>query len=261
MPKIARATRPFFEVKDIAQSGCIFSQGEVEFDWFLGMSLAMHQKSSLAMEQAIVDLLPYAEGKILEVSTKSINLELGVELSGMVLKYTHPSSGESYSVLNWFQSTKQYTKDGKVFGPYPELRSLKPKDTKRFLDPRIDKKIAARYADNELFVRIREEINEATISNFVLDGESFKTEPKSAFYDYLYAQALHQHKDKAKAVLEYLVFTDIEFSPKVGKKLVRYNTQARACAIYVALARREKLQKALKSFDAFVKSVQYEKTT
>ena len=261
MPKTARATRPLFEVKDISQSGCIFSQGEVQFDWYQGMSLAMHQKSSLAMEQAIVELLPYTEGKILEVSTKSVNLALGVELSGMVLRYTDSDSGESYSVLNWFQSTKQYTKDGKVYGPYPELRSLEPKEAKRFLDPRIDKKIAARYAENELFVRIREEISGAVISSFMFKGEHYKTDPKSAFYDYLYAQALHQHKEMARAVLDYLVFTDIEFSPKVGKRVVRYNTQARACAIYVALARRKKLDKALKDFDSFIESVQYEEAT
>ncbi|WP_438829865.1 DarT1-associated NADAR antitoxin family protein, partial [Staphylococcus ureilyticus] len=54
----------------------------------------------------------------------------------------------------------------------------------------------------------------------------------------------------AKEILEYEAFTDIEFNPKRS-----FNCQAEACAIYVSLVKRKKLQEALKSIDDFEKFI------
>ena len=57
-------------------------------------------------------------------------------------------------------------------------------------------------------------------------------EPKTAFYDWLYLQALCQNRTLADQLLQYSGFTDIEFNPKKS-----FSTQARSCALFVALCR------------------------
>ena len=56
--------------------------------------------------------------------------------------------------------------------------------------------------------------------------------PKTAFYNWLYINALLENPELAQKVLEYDAFTDIEFNP--GKSL---NCQAEAAALFVALNR------------------------
>ena len=89
-------------------------------------------------------------------------------------------------------------------------------------------------------------------------GKNYKTEPKSGFYDYIYSKALNQNQELANAIKEYTVFTDIEFNPIMNGRVVRFNTQARACAIFVALSNKGLLNIALDDFDSFVDCVQYE---
>ncbi len=48
-------------------------------------------------------------------------------------------------------------------------------------------------------------------------------------------------------ILDYTAFTDIEFNPKKS-----INCQARSCALYVSLARKELLDIALESKESFL---------
>lgn len=258
MSKFARAKRPYFAVKNLDENGCIFIEKEVEFDWHKGMSWQVRQRSSLAMAQAIEEMYPDVNGKILEVSTKSHDHTLGSSLSAMNLMYTNMEAQQTRSVENWFQSSKQFSRQGEVFGPYLELLDLDGKSAKRFVNAHLDKKLAQQYAHNVLFNRIQAEIEGTTLCSFVFLGKNYATEPKSAFYDFLYANALNQNQVLANSLKAYSVFTDIEFNPKVNGQIVRYNTQARACAIFVALANKGLLDMALKEFDVFVDCVQYE---
>lgn len=258
MPQMARARRPFFVAKSQEKEGCVFFEKEVEFDWHKGMSWQVRQRSSLAMAQVIEEMYPQTKGRILEVSTKSSNYELGFALSAMNLMYTDLETHEKHPVENWFQSSKQFSREGEVFGPYIELLNVDPKSAKRFVNSTLDKKIADQYAHNALFNRIQAEIEGASLQSFVLLGKNYKTEPKSGFYDYLYSKALNQNQELADAIIEYTVFTDIEFNPKMNGVVVRFNTQARACAIFVALSNRGLISIALKDFSSFVDCVQYE---
>ncbi len=257
MSQFSRAKRPFFAAKSADKEGCIYFEKEIEFDWYKGMSWQVRQRSSLAMEKAIEEIYPKTRGRILEVSTKSSNLKLGVDLSAMNLVYTDFATQEMYSIENWFQSSKQFTKHGEVFGPYTELLNVDSKSAKRFVNSNLDKKIIEQYADNALFNRIQNEIKGASLSSFVFLGKSYNTEPKSGFYDYIYSKALSQNQELANAIKGYTVFTDIEFNPIINGRVVRYNTQARACAIFVALSNKGILDVALEDFDSFIDCVKY----
>lgn len=258
MSDIARAKRPFFAAKSANKEGCVYFEEEVEFDWYKGMSWQVRQRSSLAMQQVIEKKYPQTKGKILEVSTKSSNHKLGIALSAMNLMYTDFETQEIHPIENWFQSSKQFARQGELFGPYLELLNIEPKLAKRFVNSDLGEKIAEQYEDNEVFNRIQREIKGASLSSFVFLGKSFKTEPKSGFYDYIYSKALSQNLELANAIKEYTVFTDIEFNPIINGRVVRYNSQARACAIFVALSNKGILSSALKDFDSFVACVQYE---
>ena len=258
MSEIARAKRPFFAAKSADKEGCLYFEKEDEFDWHKGMSWQVRQRSSLAMAQVIEKMYPKTKRKILEVSTKSSNYELGVSLSALNLMYTDFETHEVHSIENWFQSSKQFSRQGKVVGPYAELLNADPKSAKRFVNSNLDKKIAEQYADNALFNHIQSEIKGSSLSSFVFLGKNYKTEPKSGFYDYIYSKALNQNQELANAIKGYTVFTDIEFNPIINGRVVRYNTQARACAIFVALLNKGLLNIALEDFDSFVDCVQYE---
>lgn len=260
MTAISRAKRPFFAVKRPDKSGCIYHEEEIGFDWHRGMSWQVRQRSSLALAKAIEDKYPSVAGKILEVSTKSVAHEIGAALSAQRLIYEDRGSGRSLPVENWFQASKQFIRDGMVFGPYPELLDVEPIKAKRFIDPNLDKKTAEKYRGDPLFERIQNEIRGAVMNRFVLPGgEAYPLEPKSSFYDFLYAHALDQdqNSDLARALSGYVVFTDIEFNPVKNGKLIRYNTQARACAIWVSLGRRGYTARALESIESFVECVAY----
>jgi len=258
MSEIARAKRPFFAVKSEEKGGCIYFEKEIEFDWHKGMSWQVRQRSSIAMAKVIEEMYPEKKGRILEVSTKSTNYELGVALSALNLMYTDLETQETHTIENWFQSSKQFSRQGEVFGPYTELLNVDPKNAKRFINPNLDKKTAEQYADSPLFNRIQSEIKGANLRSFVFLGKKYKTEPKSGFYDYIYLKALNQNQKLANAIKEYSVFTDIEFTPRVNGRIVRYNTQARACAIFAALSNKGLLNIALEDFDSFVDCVQYD---
>lgn len=259
MTGIARASRPFFAVKRPEKGGCVYHEEEIGFDWHRGMSWQVRQRSSLALAQAIEDKYPSVAGKILEVSTKSVDYEIGAALSAQRLIYADRGSGRSLPVENWFQASKQFIRDGMEFGPYPELLDVEPVRAKRFINPNLEKKTAEQYGDDPLFERIQSEIRGAVMSRFVLVGEVYPLEPKSSFYDFLYVRALSQEQNSelARALGRYVVFTDIEFNPVKSGKVIRYNTQARACAIWVSLEQRGHTARALESIESFVDCVAY----
>lgn len=258
MSEISRARRPFFAAKSVDKEGCIYYEEVIEFDWHKGLSWQVRQRSSISFANEIEKLYPSVKGRILEVSTKSSNIELGSALSAMNLKYTDSNSSTTYSIENWFQSSKQFSKKGELFGPYTDLLKIDPRVAKRYLNSLLDKKIIDQYKTDSLFMRIQKEIKNADLHSFVFLGTNYKLEPKSAFYDFIYVKALVQNHELSTSIKKYKVFTDIEFNPVIKGNVVRYNTQARACAIFVALSNRGILEEALKCFDSFITCVNYE---
>ena len=65
---------------------------------------------------------------------------------------------------------------------------------------------------------------------FDFEGEPWSSEPRTAFYDWLYLTALQANTNEARQLLSFRAFTDIEFNPKRS-----VNCQARSCALFVAL--------------------------
>lgn len=261
MARINTATRPFFCASK--RDGQAYIEDEVEFDWHSGMSWQVRQRSSDAMHEAI--LMKFSQSglepnEILEVSTASHDYEVGQALSAMNLIYTDPNTLESYPLENWFQSSKVFIKDGEERGPYKGLLNVRL--AKRYINPHTDKKTVEQFEGDPLFEKIQSEISGSTMSCFRLSGEDYPLLPRSAFYDYLYVSALCQPKNRnlAERLMNFRVFTDIMFNPGTGKNR-KFNTQARSCAIFVSLAKRDKLDVSVDSFDAFVRNVAYSPET
>nr|WP_220464384.1 hypothetical protein [Psychrobacter sp. GP33] len=67
-------------------------------------------------------------------------------------------------------------------------------------------------------------------------GIEWSVEPLTAFYDWLYVNALKQNPQLHEEVMQYQAFTDMEFNPKKSIHCAAY-----ALAMFVALNKRELL--------------------
>lgn len=172
---------------------------DIEFKWYPGFAKSQMQKSILSLHEAAEKqgITP-----ILEISRKSA-LPLGVSLSAFILPLESPN-GQKMSVECAYQGSKVFENGG----PYDDLYFVSSKSAKT--DERLQ-------TSGELI-------------GFNFCGEDFPTEPKTAFYDWLYITALYQKKKDLMQQLEsYQGFSDIVFNP--SKSL---NCQARAAALYVS---------------------------
>ncbi len=194
----------------------------VSFTWFPGLSVAQKQRSIDSLHAAAGSQV--AGGRILEISSKSRD-SLGVALSAFNLTFA-PAPGEPpMSVECAFQGSKVFTGGG----PFTDLYRKTSREAKR--DERLHK------SGNLVAFRFR--------------GEDWPLQPPTAFYDWLYLNALSQHPGLAAEVLEYSAFTDIEFNPERS-----LNCQARSVALFVALSRQGCLAEALSSREAFLDLLQ-----
>ncbi len=175
---------------------------DLTFKWYPGFAKSQLQKSIDSLHEAAKK---YSISPILEISGKS-RLELGVSLSAFNLQLEIPE-GQKTTVECAYQGSKVF-KNG---GPYHELYS-----------------VSSRAAKTDERLR-----NSGELIAFDLCGEEFPTEPKTAFYDWLYMKALHQNeRDLVKKLEAYQGFSDIVFNPKRG-----INCQARAAALFVSLSK------------------------
>lgn len=192
----------------------------VEFKWFPGMSIKQVQKSVVSLHEAALRQL--SVGKVLEISTKSLD-PVGVKLSAFNLMIN--SSKRCYSVECAFQASKVFEHGG----PYLDLLEVSSKEAK--LDPRLK--------------------NSGHLKGFEFYKIAWPLEPRTAFYDWLYINALHKHPDLASEVLKYRAFSDIVFNPERS-----VNCQAHSAALYVALHERGMLQpEVLKNRDAYLDAI------
>ena len=174
-----------------------------EFVYNGGFAVSQKQKNITAIHNAFHTRHP--EKKVLEISSKSMQ-DKGTELSAFYLLKYVPSIGKSVPVENVFQA-------GKVFmngGPYTDLLQVSPKEAKR--DERL--------------------CNSGALIAFRYEGQDFPINPQTAFYDFLYINALIENENLAQTVLEYDAFTDVEFNP--AKSI---NCQAKSAAMFVSLSR------------------------
>lgn len=157
--------------------------------------------------------------EVLEISSKS--LQGGEAYSAFYLPKYVPALGRSVPLENVFQA-------GKIFengGPYEDLMGMTPREAKR--DERLR--------------------TSGKLIGFTFDGRMYPTEPKTAFYDFIYISALLENPVRAEKLVEYDAFTDIEFNPQ--KSL---NCQAKAAAIFVSL-HRNGLTGQIRTFEDFMR--------
>lgn len=212
------ATRPIFITTDNSRE--LFKEVNIDFQFFNGFSITQKSKSIKSLHDS-AEKKGYK--KILEVSTKSDN-ELGWQLSAFNLMVDFDVD-KKISLECAFQGSKIFEDDIQYKDLYYS-ESIKAKK-----DERLRKS--------------------GRIIGFEFEGEFWENEPQTAFYDYLYIKTLYNnYKNIIDELIEYDVFTDIEFNPK--KSL---NCQARTCAILVSLVKLDLLNKAMSSKDNFIKLV------
>lgn len=186
----------------------------ITFSWNPGMAPSQKKKNIIALHEAAArnGLSP-----LLEISSKS-ERELGRKLSAFSLKLDIDNA--QATIESVFQGSKVFERGG----PYIDLYLASSRDAKR--DPRLN--------------------DSGKLIGFQFQGRDFPLTPTTAFYDWLYISALFPHREWLKRIQKCAGFTDIEFNPQRS-----LNCQARSCATFVALQKREQLDPAIKSFEAF----------
>jgi len=176
----------------------------VAFHWFPGMAPAQRKKSVMALHAAACERgLCNAP---LEVSSKSEEM-VGVALSAFNLSAMTPKQGRVFTVEAAFQSSKVFERGG----PYRDLLFGSSRDAKK--DARLSES--------------------GRLTHFEFFGETWPLEPKTAFYDWVYLNALHRNLDLVESVAQFDAFTDIEFNPNRS-----INCQAYSVALYRSLSMR-----------------------
>lgn len=200
------ANRPIFIPE---RQGAILVRTErVEFEWFPGMARSQAQKSISSLHAEAKKIFDNA--RILEISSKSPD-ELGVQLSAFNLMIQ--TERRTYSVECAYQGSKVFEKGG----PYIDLLDGSSIDAKR--DPRL--------------------LTSGRLIGFRFFQQEWALEPRTAFYDWLYINALHRKPELAERLLSYCAFSDIAFNPDKS-----INCQAYAAALYVSLRTRGLLNDA-----------------
>lgn len=176
----------------------------VRFERHVGFASKQKKKSINDMHQVIRK--KYGFNHVLELSSKSGN-KLSFLLSPMSLKITDEYDGKQYSVENTFQASKIFENGG----PYLDLLDSPPRQAKK--DERLT-------SSGELI-------------GYNYFGMEWSVEPLTAFYDWLYVNALKQNPQLHEDVMQYQAFTELEFNPKKTIHCAGY-----ALAMFVALNKR-----------------------
>ena len=190
-----------------------------QIHWHSGFARVQKEKNIEELHQvAAVD----GYRNLLEISTKSKS-ERGKHLSAFHMTAETKQCGTIKLELA-FQGSKVFERGG----PFTDL--YKTADTeigtaKR--DPRLQES--------------------GKLIGFRFEGFDFPLEPKTAFYDWLYIRFLKNYQDWAPKLYAYGGFTDVEFNPHRS-----INCQARSCALFLSLMRRNLLDKAVESPQAFI---------
>lgn len=188
----------------------------IDFKWNPGFSKSQKFKNVKALHDRANEIGIYP---LLEISTKSDN-EIGIKLSAFNL-HIKLKNGKYVSVESAFQSSKVF-KSGEQYLDllYKTARQIKKDD------------------------RIKKSGN---LKCFIFENEEWELEPKSAFYDWLYLNALLQNHKLSEHLIEYNGFTDIEFNPRK-----QINCQARSAALFVSLFHNKILNHVLQSKSSYI---------
>ena len=220
------ATRPIFipnyqkiSNNNITMNNLVRIQN-VDFTWYSGLAISDKQKSIASLHENGKQL----DGikNILEISTRSTE-KLGVALSAFNLKVKTNNNNE-ISVECIYQSSKVF------------------KDNIQYLD--LLYKSPAEAKKDE---RLKSAGEIIAFRPFGKQEKEWNINPISAFYNWIYINALMKHPEYHQQLLEYQAFTDIEFNPK--KSL---NCQAYATALFCSLYKNDLLDEVMKTPQSFL---------
>lgn len=183
--------------------------------WHAGFAPVQKEKN---VQELHVAAAAAGYSPLLEVSSKSAE-KLGRHLSAFHLK-VQSRMGEIL-LESAFQGSKVFERGG----PFTDLYAMDAREAKR--DPRLR--------------------NSGQIVAFEFDGVRFPIEPRTAFYDWLYINAIYPHREWLQRLDRYAAFSDIEFNPERS-----VNCQARSCALFVSLMTKGLLDSAIVSPQAFI---------
>lgn len=192
-----------------------------EFQWFPGMAVSQKQKSIDSLHASAMRLPDIT--KVLEISSKSRE-PIGVSLSAFNLMISTVKFNRTFSVESAYQSSKIFERGG----PFLDILEKTSREAKK--DPRIQES--------------------GRLVGFRFFDVDWELEPLTAFYDWLYINALKKQPAYADQIREYSAFTDIEFNPERS-----INCQAYSVALFVSLQRRNLLDYATSSKSAFIEVV------
>jgi len=210
------AERPIFI--PTTEGSALVRTKHVDFQWFPGMAASQKQKSVDSLHAA-ASRLP-GISKVLEVSSKSRD-EIGVALSAFNLSFTTIKYKQTFCVECAYQSSKVFERGG----PFTDILGMTSREAKK--DERLR--------------------SSGRLTGFRFFGTDWGLEPQTAFYDWLYINALKKQHSMAEQILSYSAFTDIEFNPERS-----INCQAYSVALYVSLYKRHILDDATSSKEAFL---------
>ena len=185
--------------------------------WNPGFAVVQKEKNIRALHEAanVAGIR-----NVLEVSTKS-DSKRGQHLSAFYLKVVNDQLGE-IPLESAFQGSKVFERGG----PFVDLYLVDARTAKK--DPRLK--------------------DSGNLIAFEFDGFRWPLEPKTAFYDWLYARCIYPHRDWAAKLYDYGGFSDIEFNP-----FRSINCQARSIALFLSLLKRDLLDEAISSPTAFIR--------
>ena len=195
----------------IAKNSNPYYEKIIDYIYVPGFAPIQRKKNVVNLFESLRKEFP--DSNALEISTKSDN-ELGKQLSAFNLRLG------GYSVESIFQSSKVFA-DG---SQYEFLIKESPLNAKRFI----------------------QKLPKQSIIKFRYKGIEYPTNPKSLFYDFIYIKALYENISVSKNLINYDIFTDIEFNYKKS-----INCQARACAIFTYLLKNNKVDEYLNNINLF----------
>ena len=207
------AERPVFI--PVANGTRFVDEVPITFKWHAGMAPTQKMKNVAEMHEAA-----HLRGlnQLLEISTKS-DREIGRRLSAFHQK-VKLLDGSTVQLECAYQGSKVF----ELGGPFTDLFNVSPREAKTD-------------------IRLKQS---GRLIGFQLEGRKFPLSPKSVFYDWLYAKAIFPEREWLRRLAQLDGFTDIEFNPEKS-----VNCQARSCAFFVALEKRNALDKAMISFENF----------
>lgn len=196
-----------------------FKKYYIEFDYNIGLSLSQKRENINSVHRIFNKTISNCQ--ILEISSKSEDTN-GVRLSAFNLRKYVPSENRAISVECIYQASKIFENGG----PFTDLLLVDSKTAKK--DERL--------------------INSGSIVGFTYEGIFYPRMPKWAFYNYIYMLALNENKELSKYLLNFIAFSDIEFTTE------SINCQAAAAAQYVSLCKENKLDEALSNFEVYLQA-------